>query len=140
MVVVFGCVGECENACVPVFTGGGCALCILCACVSADASSSSKFLFAFFGQSTVKRPNHFFALAKHGNQEDVMDTHAGPSSCGARQLAGWARLTQPHSWQVCADLIAHGWQGSGTKEGNKTDNKRRDEQHCKQALYFPSTE
>lgn len=83
VVVVFGCVGECENACVPVFTGGGvCSVCApMCLCVSADASSSSKFLFAFFGQSTVKRPNHFFsALAKHGNQEDVMDTHAGPSS------------------------------------------------------------
>ena len=62
LVIVFGCVGECENACVPVFMRVDvCSVCVpVCMCVSADASSSSKFLFCFLWPVDSKRPNHFF--------------------------------------------------------------------------------
>lgn len=56
--------------CVPVYM-----------CVSADASSSSKFFFCFLWPVDSKETKLLFStFAKHSNQEDVMNTHAGPSS------------------------------------------------------------
>lgn len=83
LIIVFGHVGECENACVPVFTRVDmCSVYVpVCTCVSADASSSSKFLFCFLWPVDSKKTKPLFsAFAKHGNQEDVVNTHAGPSS------------------------------------------------------------
>ena len=49
--------------------------------VSADASSSSKFFFCFLWPVDSKETKLLFStFAKHSNQEDVMNTHAGPSS------------------------------------------------------------
>lgn len=110
----------------------------MCLCVSADASSSSVSL-CFLWPVTVKDQTIFSALAKHGNQERASWTRMqGPAPAAAPDsLQVGTGVNQPHSWQVCTDLIAHGWQGSENPGRNKTDNSEGTSSTVNKPPIFP---
>ena len=100
LAIVFGCGGECETVCAGVRARE---MCALSACASVHVCLQTplpcpSFSFAYFGQSTVKRPNNFFPhLLNTANRKKTRTRVQGPAPCSQT----------PTAWEVGTVNLPH---------------------------------